>query len=49
MLVINGANVLQIYFAITGYLLSIQFMEIREKTKFNLSILWKSIIYRYMR
>lgn len=49
MVLINGSNVLQAYFAITGYLISTQFAEMKEKHKFTVSIFWKAIIYRYLR
>lgn len=49
MVIINGANALQAFFSITGFLISIQFMELREKTKFNISLLWKAIVYRFLR
>lgn len=49
MIIINGANALQSFFAITGFLITIQFMELREKYKFKVSFLWKAIIYRYLR
>lgn len=49
MVLINGANVLQSYFAITGYLISVQFMDLREKHKFKFAFFWQAIIYRYIR
>lgn len=49
MILINGANLLQSFFAVTGYLISVQFMDLREKNKFDISYFWKAIIYRYIR
>lgn len=49
MILINGANILQSYFAITGFLVSVQFVDLREKYKFNTSFFWKAIVYRYLR
>ncbi|XP_031617702.1 nose resistant to fluoxetine protein 6-like [Contarinia nasturtii] len=49
MIIINGANALQSFFAITGFLIAIQFVDLREKYKFKFSFFWKAIIYRYLR
>ncbi|XP_055315466.1 nose resistant to fluoxetine protein 6-like [Sitodiplosis mosellana] len=49
MIIINGANALQSFFAITGFLIAIQFMDLREKHKFKFSFFWKAISYRYLR
>lgn len=49
MILINGANLLQSFFAVTGYLISVQFMDLREKNKFDIAYFWKAIIYRYIR
>lgn len=49
MIIINGANALQSFFAITGFLIAIQFMDLREKNKFKFIFFWKAIIYRYLR
>lgn len=49
MIIINGVNILQSYFAITGYLITVQFMDLREKNKFNTAYFWKAIVYRYLR
>lgn len=49
MILINGTSVLQSFFAITGFLTAVQFMDLREKNKFKWSFLGKAIIYRYFR
>lgn len=49
MIIINGANALQSFFAITGFLIAVQFMDLREKHKFKFSFFWKAVIYRYLR
>lgn len=49
MIIINGANALQSFFAITGFLIAVQFVDLREKYKFKISFFWKAIIYRYLR
>lgn len=49
MLLLNGSVVIQTFFLISGFLLSIQFLKLKLKTKFHISYLWKAIIYRYLR
>lgn len=49
MILVNGSCALQAFFAITGYLVSIQFYELKEKHKFNSGFLWQAIVYRYLR
>lgn len=49
MIIINGANALQSFFAITGFLIAIQFMDLREKYKFKFGFFWKAVFYRYLR
>lgn len=45
----NGSNILQAFFAISGFLIAVQFMELRERNKFKTIFLWKAIFYRYLR
>lgn len=50
MILINGHTVIQTYFAISGFLLSVQFMDYKESQKvFHLSYFFKAIFYRYVR
>lgn len=49
MILINGANCLQAFFSITGFLLALQFMDLREKNKYNTAYFWKAVSYRYLR
>lgn len=49
MFFINGPTIIQTFFGITGYLLSVQFMKLRKTHQFSIHYLWKPIIYRYIR
>ncbi|XP_055708626.1 nose resistant to fluoxetine protein 6-like isoform X1 [Phlebotomus papatasi] len=50
MILINGHTVIQTYFAISGFLLSVQFMDYKESQKvFHMSYFFKAIFYRYVR
>lgn len=50
MILINGHTVIQTYFAISGFLLSIQFVQYKENQKdFSLVYFFKAIVYRYTR
>lgn len=37
------------FFSISGLLMSVQFLQYTEKRTFNVSILWKGLINRYLR
>lgn len=50
MLLINGHTVIQTYFAISGFLLSVQFLKYREtQAQFSCLYFFKALIYRYFR
>ncbi|KAJ6641727.1 Nose resistant to fluoxetine protein 6 [Pseudolycoriella hygida] len=49
MILVNGTTIIQTFFVISGYLLSIQFIKLRETSKFSYSHFWTAIIYRYLR
>lgn len=49
MLVINGMNVVQTFFAISGFLMGLQFIEMTDGKKFRFSYFWVGIIYRWIR
>lgn len=49
MILVNGTTIIQTFFVISGYLLSIQFMKLQETSKFSLKHFWTAIIYRYLR
>jgi hypothetical protein len=47
---LNGFKVIQTFFTISGFLQAIQFYSFIEKQKrFQVSVLWKSVVYRYCR
>ncbi|XP_063697878.1 nose resistant to fluoxetine protein 6-like [Culicoides brevitarsis] len=48
-LVISGMNIVQTFFAISGFLMGVQFFDLTEKRKFNFNYFWVAIIYRYIR
>lgn len=49
MILVNGTTIIQTFFAISGYLLSLQFIKLQETRKFSVQYLWTAIIYRYLR
>lgn len=49
MILINGTTIIQTFFVLSGYLLSVQFNKLQETTKFSLKYFWTAIIYRYLR
>lgn len=49
MLVLSGMNVVQTFFAISGFLMGVQFFDLTEKRKFDFKYFWVAIIYRYIR
>lgn len=49
MILINGHTVIQTYFAISGFLLSIQFVQYKQNQKdFSLVYFFKALLYRYV-
>lgn len=47
--VLSGMNVVQTFFAISGFLMGMQFFELTKRRKFNFNYFWVAIIYRYIR
>lgn len=49
MILVNGTTIIQTFFVISGYLLSIQFMKLQEMSKFSVKHFLTAIVYRYLR
>ncbi|KAG4081172.1 hypothetical protein HA402_014620 [Bradysia odoriphaga] len=49
MFLVNGTTIIQTFFAISGYLLSVQFVKLQEISTFSFKYFWTSILYRYLR
>ncbi|XP_037044343.1 nose resistant to fluoxetine protein 6-like [Bradysia coprophila] len=49
MFLVNGTTIIQTFFVISGYLLSIQFVKLQETSSFSFKYFWTSILYRYLR
>lgn len=47
--VVSGMNIVQTFFAISGFLMGVQFFDLTEKRKFNFNYFWVAVIYRYIR
>lgn len=49
MLLVNGTTIIQTFFVISGYLLTIQFIKLQATSTFSFKYFWSSILYRYLR
>lgn len=49
MILVNGTTIIQTFFGISGYLLSVQFAQLQEKSSFCFKHFWTAIVYRYVR
>lgn len=46
---VTGMNVVQTFFAISGFLMGVQFLELSSNRRFKFAYFWIGIIYRYIR
>lgn len=49
MILLNFPIALHAFFAISGYLVATQFIDLKSKYKFSVAFFSKAIIYRFMR
>lgn len=49
MILVNGTTIIQTFFVMSGYLLSLQFTKLQETSKFSFKYFPTAIIYRYLR
>lgn len=47
--ILSGMNIVQTFFAISGFLMGMQFFELTKRRKFNFNYFWEAIVYRYIR